>query len=103
MSREWEEYYAEEESRNLSRFYEDFFVLAEKLLPAIRAVHAVWNTRVPTGELNRWFEDALSRHPPPLVDGRRCTRGPPCNHHCDLYRRSASRRRDDHSSSGRER
>ena len=43
----------------------------EKLLPAVRRAHAVWNTRVATGELNRWFEGALARHPPPLVDGRR--------------------------------
>ena len=27
--------------------------------------------RVPTAALNRWFEQALERHPPPLVDGRR--------------------------------
>ena len=39
----------------------------EQLLPAVRRAHAVWNTRVPTGELNRWFEQALERHPPPLV------------------------------------
>ncbi|MGH7041211.1 MAG: ribosome biogenesis GTPase Der [Acetobacteraceae bacterium] len=38
-----------------------------RLLPAVRAAHAVWNTRLPTGELNRWFEEALSRHPPPMV------------------------------------
>jgi GTP-binding protein len=31
----------------------------------------VWNTRIPTAELNRWFAAALERHPPPLVDGRR--------------------------------
>ena len=43
----------------------------ERLLPAVRAVHAVWNTRVATGALNRWFGDALERHAPPLVDGRR--------------------------------
>jgi GTP-binding protein len=43
----------------------------EKLLPAVRAAHAVWNTRVATGELNRWFETALERHQAPLVDGRR--------------------------------
>ena len=43
----------------------------ERLLPAVRAAYDVWNTRVPTGELNRWFEGALERHPPPLVDGRR--------------------------------
>jgi GTP-binding protein len=40
-------------------------------LPAVWAAHAVWNTRVPTGELNRWFEDVMERHPPPLVEGRR--------------------------------
>ncbi len=43
----------------------------DRLLPAVRRAHAVWNTRVPTGGLNRWFEHALERHPPPLVDGRR--------------------------------
>jgi GTP-binding protein len=43
----------------------------DRLLPAIRAAHAVWNRRIPTGELNRWFETMLERHPPPLVEGRR--------------------------------
>ena len=43
----------------------------DRLLPAVRKVHATWNQRVATGELNRWFEDALARHPPPLVSGRR--------------------------------
>ncbi len=43
----------------------------EKLLPAVRQAHEVWNSRVPTGELNRWFEGALERHQAPLVQGRR--------------------------------
>ncbi|GAA0586667.1 ribosome biogenesis GTPase Der [Craurococcus roseus] len=43
----------------------------ERLMPAVREVYALWNKRVPTGELNRWFEDMLARHPPPLVDRRR--------------------------------
>lgn len=43
----------------------------ERLLPAIRRVHGVWNTRVATAALNRWFEGALARHTPPLVEGRR--------------------------------
>ncbi len=43
----------------------------DRLLPAVRAAHAIWNTRIPTGELNRWFERALARHPPPMVSGRR--------------------------------
>ena len=41
------------------------------LLPAVRAAHEVWNKRIPTGELNRWFEGALETHQPPLVSGRR--------------------------------
>jgi len=43
----------------------------DRLLPTIRAAHDVWNKRVGTGALNRWFMDALDRHAPPLVDGRR--------------------------------
>ena len=43
----------------------------ERLLPTIRTSHDVWNKRVATGALNRWFEGALERHAPPLVDGRR--------------------------------
>jgi len=43
----------------------------EKLLPTVRAAHDVWNIRLPTGELNRWFEAALERHSPPIVEGRR--------------------------------
>jgi GTP-binding protein len=42
-----------------------------QLLPAVRRAQAVWNTRLPTAALNRWFERALERHPPPLVSGRR--------------------------------
>jgi GTP-binding protein len=43
----------------------------EKLMPAVWRAHAAWNTRVPTAALNRWFEQALSRHQPPMVEGRR--------------------------------
>ena len=43
----------------------------QKFLPAVRAAAKVWNTRVATGALNRWFEHALERHPPPMVEGRR--------------------------------
>jgi GTP-binding protein len=43
----------------------------EKLMPAVREVYALWNRRVPTGELNRWFEAVKERHAPPLVDGKR--------------------------------
>jgi GTPase len=43
----------------------------DRLLPAVRRAHTIWNMRLPTAELNRWFEQALGRHQPPLVDGRR--------------------------------
>ena len=43
----------------------------DRLMPAVRRAHEVWNTRLPTATLNRWFEQALARHPPPLVSGRR--------------------------------
>ncbi len=43
----------------------------EKFLPAVREAYRVWNERVSTGALNRWFEGALERHQPPMVEGRR--------------------------------
>jgi GTPase len=43
----------------------------DRFFPAVWRAHEVWNTRVQTAALNRWFEDALERHPPPLVDKRR--------------------------------
>ena len=43
----------------------------DKLLPTVRKAYTVWNQRVATGELNRWFEKALERHQPPMVEGRR--------------------------------
>jgi GTP-binding protein len=43
----------------------------DKLMPAVRAAYALWNRRIPTGEVNRWFEAALARHQAPLVDGKR--------------------------------
>jgi GTP-binding protein len=42
-----------------------------KFLPVVREAHRVWNERVSTGALNRWFEGALERHQPPMVEGRR--------------------------------
>ena len=43
----------------------------KKLFPAIRDTYEKWNLRVPTSQLNRWFEAALERFPPPMVEGRR--------------------------------
>lgn len=43
----------------------------KRLFPALRDAYEKWNLRIPTSQLNRWFEAALERFPPPLVDGRR--------------------------------
>ena len=43
----------------------------ERLMQAIVDAYAVWNKRIPTAALNRWFEQAVSAHPPPAVSGRR--------------------------------
>lgn len=40
-------------------------------MPAVVAAYELWNTRIGTGPLNRWLGDAVDRHPPPLVEGRR--------------------------------
>jgi GTP-binding protein len=42
----------------------------DKLMPAIEKVHTLWNARISTAKLNRWLEDAISKHPPPAVKGR---------------------------------
>ncbi len=42
-----------------------------KFFAALRSSYQIWNKRIPTSALNRWFESALERFPPPLVDGRR--------------------------------
>jgi GTPase len=43
----------------------------DRLMQAIVDAFAVWNKRVPTSALNRWFEHAVESHPPPAVSGRR--------------------------------
>jgi GTPase len=43
----------------------------DRLMTAIQQAYAVWNRRVPTAALNRWFEQAISANPPPAVSGRR--------------------------------
>ena len=43
----------------------------DRLMQAIVDAYEVWNRRVPTSALNRWFEQASSAHPPPAVSGRR--------------------------------
>jgi GTP-binding protein len=43
----------------------------DRLMTAIQDAYAIWNRRVPTAALNRWFEQATSANPPPAVSGRR--------------------------------
>jgi len=43
----------------------------DRLMSAIEQAYAVWNKRVPTAALNRWFEQAVGANPPPAVSGRR--------------------------------
>lgn len=43
----------------------------EKLLNQVLATYATWNHRISTAKLNRWLEEIVSHHPPPLVAGRR--------------------------------
>jgi GTP-binding protein len=43
----------------------------DRLMQAIVDAFAVWNKRIPTSALNRWFEHAVESHPPPAVSGRR--------------------------------
>ena len=43
----------------------------DRLMTAIQQAYAVWNRRVPTAALNRWFEHAVANNPPPAVSGRR--------------------------------
>jgi GTP-binding protein len=42
-----------------------------RLLPAVVEADRIWNTRVPTAALNNFLAEALARHPPPAVKGRR--------------------------------
>jgi GTP-binding protein len=43
----------------------------DRLMQAILDAHDVWNRRVNTSGLNRWFGQVTSQHPPPAVSGRR--------------------------------
>ncbi len=43
----------------------------DKLMKAVFATQAVWNTRIGTPKLNRWLQDATARHAPPAASGRR--------------------------------
>ena len=43
----------------------------ETIMPEVASTLERWNARVPTAALNRWLEEALVRHAPPIVKGRR--------------------------------
>lgn len=43
----------------------------EKLLDAVVLIHAVWNRRLPTAQLNRFLQAAVEGNPPPAVSGGR--------------------------------
>jgi GTP-binding protein len=43
----------------------------DQLLGAAFELREQWSRRVPTGELNRWFEDAVDANPPPAPGGKR--------------------------------
>ena len=43
----------------------------DRLMPAVTKAFQIWNIRLTTGPLNRWLDDVLQRHPPPLSRGRR--------------------------------
>jgi GTP-binding protein len=43
----------------------------DRLVPAVIAADKAWNKRVPTAALNRFLEEALHRHAPPAISGRR--------------------------------
>jgi GTP-binding protein len=43
----------------------------DRLMEAIVGAYTVWNRRVSTSALNRWFEQAVDANPPPAVSGRR--------------------------------
>ena len=43
----------------------------DKLMEAVVATHAIWNTRISTGRLNRWLSPVIDNTPPPAVSGRR--------------------------------
>ncbi len=43
----------------------------DDLLRAGFHIREAWSKRVPTGQLNRWFDDALKANPPPAPGGKR--------------------------------
>ena len=42
-----------------------------RLMPAVTQVYVDWNARVKTSDLNDWLAEAVARHAPPAVSGKR--------------------------------
>ena len=43
----------------------------DRLMFAVKKAFEIWTIRLPTGPLNRWLQDIIDKHPPPLSKGRR--------------------------------
>lgn len=43
----------------------------DKILKAVFETYELWNKRLPTAALNRWFSETIEGHPPPAIAGRR--------------------------------
>lgn len=43
----------------------------DKLMQAVFKTYETWNKRVSTPNLNRWLQEAIARHSPPAIGGRR--------------------------------
>ena len=42
-----------------------------RLMPAVTQVYVDWNAKVKTSDLNDWLQEAVGRHAPPAVSGKR--------------------------------
>ncbi len=42
-----------------------------KFMEAVTEVYGDWNARVKTSDLNNWLQHAITKHPPPAVNGKR--------------------------------
>ncbi|MFQ5347250.1 MAG: ribosome biogenesis GTPase Der [Rhodothalassiaceae bacterium] len=42
----------------------------ERLMPAVREAHALWNSRIATPDFNHWLAAVTAAHPPPADRGR---------------------------------
>jgi len=43
----------------------------KRILPTVVETEERWSRRIATGPLNRWLQEALDAHPPPIAKGRR--------------------------------